>query len=564
MGLIQSLRDFLTPAARESVTFNGVTYPLPYPSFTLQGTREEIGSDFVGLGEGTLKGDPVVFACMQARASLFSEARFMYRQVRSGTPGELFSLPELEILRHPWPGGTTGDLLARVMQDADLAGNSLWVRRTRTRLARLRPDWAVLIHGSFVVPDMDMWDPDAEFLGVAYTPGGLGSGNDPVFFQASEVAHFAPIPDPLAPLRGMSWLTPLIREIQADTQMTVHKQAYLVNGATPNLVITGVPGGSPAAFAEWVDKFEAGHKGAANAYKSLYLTAAMDAKVLGSDMAQVDFKAVQGLGETRIAAAAGVPAAVVGISEGLAGSSLNAGNFQSAMRRFADLTMRPAWRNVCGSFERIIAVPGGAELWYDDRDISALKDDIKDHAQVQQLQAQAIRQYVDAGFEPASVVDAINAGDLTRLRHSGLYSVQLQLPTTTQPAPVATPPARDAGLFALLEAAERRADAAERRTDIVPQPVFNITTPPVQVDAPVSVTVPEQPVTVTIERGAVEVPVTVEAPITVEVPEPPAPTVVFDENAVQVREHRPMRTVIDRDPETGKVTGSHEEDEHDA
>jgi phage portal protein BeeE len=448
MGLTDRLRALFTPVPVEEreywpyVNFNGNTYPIPFLNQTLQGQKEEIGSDFLGLGNGALKANPVVYACMLARASLFSEARFMYRQVRSGTPGELFSKPELEILRHPWPGGTTGDLLARVMQDADLAGNAFWVRKPG-RLVRLRPDWVTMIHGSYNDPQMGMWDPDAELLAYAYVAGGPASGRDPVYYLPTEVAHFAPMPDPIAPARGMSWLTPLIREVQADSQMTTHKQAFLVNGATVNLVVTGVPGASPEAFAKWVDQFEKGHAGAANAYKSFYATAGMDAKTIGSDMQQIDFKAVQGIGETRIAAAAGVPAAVVGISEGLAGSSLNAGNFQSAMRRFADLTMRPAWRNVCGSFERIISVPGDAELWYSDRDIPALKDDIKDYAEVQSLQAQAIRQYVDAGFEPSSVVDAVNAGDLKRLTHTGLYSVQLQPPMPEGPEPEPVEPAAE-------------------------------------------------------------------------------------------------------------------------
>jgi hypothetical protein len=30
------------------------------------------------------------------------------------------------------------------------------------------------------------------------------------------VAHWSPIPDPLANFRGMSWLTPVLREIDAD------------------------------------------------------------------------------------------------------------------------------------------------------------------------------------------------------------------------------------------------------------------------------------------------------------------------------------------------------------
>ena len=45
------------------------------------------------------------------------------------------------------------------------------------------------------------------------------------------------------------------------------------------------------------------------------INAAMKAEVVGRDFQQMDFKAVQGAGETRIAAAAGVPPIVVGVHE---------------------------------------------------------------------------------------------------------------------------------------------------------------------------------------------------------------------------------------------------------
>ena len=60
-----------------------------------------------------------------------------------------------------------------------------------------------------------------------------------------------------------------------------------------------------------------GHEGLWNAYKTLYLGGGADAKIIGSNMQQLDFKTVQGHGETRIAAAAGVPPIIVGLSEGL-------------------------------------------------------------------------------------------------------------------------------------------------------------------------------------------------------------------------------------------------------
>lgn len=446
MGLRDTLRTWLTPQERASwppalpavdnywpfVNFGGSTYPIPLQQ-TLLGPVESVGGDFVGLTAGGYQGNGVVFACLNARMNLFTEARFQFRRLRSGRPGELFGSDALRLLERPWPNGTTGDLLARMIQDVDLGGNAFIARRAG-KLARLRPDWVTIIHGSQIRTESP-WDPDAEVIGYGYQPGGPASGRDPMYFLREEVAHFAPLPDPLAPARGMSWLIPLVREIEADTAATTHKLMFFRNGATPNLVVTGLTAQSPQAFDELVARFSNKNEGVRNAYKTLFLTAGADAKVVGADLRQIDFKVTQGAGETRIAAAAGVPPVVVGLSEGLQGSSLNAGNFSQAMRRFADVTMRPLWRNVAGSLSAIVAVPGGAELWYDDRDIPALKDDIKDAAEVQALNASAIRQLVDAGFEPTTVVDAVNAGDLKRLSHTGLYSVQLQPPMPEGPEP---------------------------------------------------------------------------------------------------------------------------------
>ena len=388
---------------------------------------EPIGQNYTGLAAGAYLANPVVAACIDARMSLFSEARLQFRQLRSGRPGDLFGTTELEPLERPWPGGTTGDLLARAMQDNDLAGNWFCVRR-RDRLERLRPDWTVIIAGS-EREDAGVWDLDVEVLGYAYQPGGPGSGREPELFLREQVAHFAPRPDPLARFRGVSWLTSLIREIQSDTAATDAKLAFFENGMTRNLVVKVDPAIRQAAqFQEWVDKFNAGHQGVKNFFKTIFLSGGSDATPIGSDFQQADLKAVQGAGETRIAAAARVPAVILGISEGLQGSSLNQGNYLMARRQFVDLTLRPLWRNIAGSLATIIQVPAGAELWYDDRDIPALRENETDLATIQEIQARTMATLVREGWDPASVQDAVIAGDYRRLTHGGMLSVQLQTP----------------------------------------------------------------------------------------------------------------------------------------
>jgi hypothetical protein len=364
-----------------------------------------------------------LFACMDVRAKLFSEASFKFRQIRDGRPGKLFGTGELDRLEHPWPGGTTCDLLNRIVQLVDLAGNAFILRRPKG-VALLRPDWVDIISGS-EDPDGDAWDPSAKVIGYLFHVGGRRSGRQPLAFLPEEVAHYAPIPDPEARFRGMSWLTPVIREVMADKAATDHKAAFFQNAATPNLLVK-FDLDSVAKMQPWIELFKEGHEGSLNAYKTLFAGAGTDVTPLGLDFQQMEFKVTQGAGETRIAAAAGTPPVIVGLSEGLQAATYS--NYSQARRRFADGTMRPLWRNLCGSLAQIVNVPPNSELWYDDRDIPALKEDIQDKAKEMQEQATAANMMVSAGFDADSIIAWLDSGDPSNLTHTGLVSVQLQPP----------------------------------------------------------------------------------------------------------------------------------------
>lgn len=420
--------------------FNGLSYPvMPTTTYGTSKT-EEIASSFPGYVEGAYKNNGVVFTCMLVRMLLFSEARFQFRQLRNGRPGDLFGTADLNVLERPWVNGTTGDLLSRMIQDVDLSGN-FYATRKGNVIQRMRPDWVTIIMGSNTDPDNANWQLDSEVVGYVYHPGGRASDSDPVVLLANEVAHWAPIPDPIARFRGMSWLTPVLREILSDGAATTHKLKFFENGATPNMVVSLQADISPETFAKWIEMFEEAHgEGLASAYKTMYLGGGADVQVVGADMQQMDFKVTQGAGETRIAAAAGVPPVIAGFSEGL--SSATYSNYAQARRRFSDGTMRPLWRSAAAALAVLLSVPGGAELWYDDRDIPFLAEDVKDEAEVQQARAVTLRELINAGFEPRSAVDAVQANDMSRLVHTGLVSVQLQVPGSTPagpPAPVKPP-----------------------------------------------------------------------------------------------------------------------------
>ncbi len=406
----------------------GIAYP--YLQTTL-GTSptQEFGGTFNGLIDGAYKANSVVFACMDTRKRVFSEARLKFRRVTAGKPGDLFVTSELDRFETPWTNGSTGDLLSHAIADVDLAGNFYALRRPDGGIQRLRPDWVRIVLGSKDNPDLPSGSPDMELIGYYYTPSGVGAPTKAYAFQPEQVAHWAPIPDPNANYRGMSWLTPLIREIMADTSAMRHKLAFFDNGATPNLAIKMDPAVNKDAFDTWVQAFKDNHEGAANAYKTIFLGGGADAQMIGANLRQLDFAEVQGHGETRIAAAAGVPPIVVGLSEGLQAATYS--NYAQARRAFADTTLRFLWRTFCEAMESITNVPPNAELWYDSDDIPFLREDGADLAGIQVAQAGAIKALTEAGYTPESCVKAIAAGDLTLLQHSGLTSVQL-LPPGTQ------------------------------------------------------------------------------------------------------------------------------------
>lgn len=409
--------------------------------------RERIGNDYASYITQAYKASGTVFSLVLARQLVLSEAVFKWRPMTGGTPGALTHTPELALLETPWPGGTTGELICRMELDASLAGNAYLT--TADDLGRLGaaahgPGWRIV----FMRPDLvtiligsHSGDPnalDAKVIGYMYEPPG---GAEPVLLTPHEVCPYSPIPDPEARFRGMSWMTPVLREIDGDKAASVHKLKMYENGAVPGMVISFDKDIAPGTLEQFITLFRANHEGVDKAYKTLFLGGGADAKPANFDFKSLDFRAVQGAGETRMAAAAGVPPIIAGFSEGL--SSATYSNYAQARRRFADGTCRPLWRTMCGSLQRLVIPPDGAQLWYDASDIAFLREDEKDAADIAFRQAQTLRTLIDAGFEAESVIAAVRASDWSLLAHSGLFSVQLQPPGSTLSGTPAKPPPSD-------------------------------------------------------------------------------------------------------------------------
>lgn len=392
-------------------------------------SAERITQGFERFARLAYAGNSTVYACIAKRMSLFSEATFKWRRL---SDKNLFGDASLSLLEYPWPNGSAGDLLSRMELDVSLAGNA-YIRRAGDRLERLRPDWVTIV--SEVTLD-DVGREVREVIGYLFDPIG-----DPErhleYIPVDEVAHWAPMPDPFMNWLGMSWITPIMREINADIRMNEFRDAYFSNAATPNLLIKYKDKVSPERIQALRDMISARHTGSLNAFTTLVLDQGADPMVVGASMEGSSFDALAAAGETRIAAAAGVPPLIAGFREGLIAS--RPGEYAQAMRSFADLTMRPLWRSACAALEKLLQVPAGAELWFDVSDVSALRQGELDFANTMAVQATTINTLIMAGYTADSVTQAVNAGDLTLLIHTGLTSVQMHKPGESPPVPDGQP-----------------------------------------------------------------------------------------------------------------------------
>jgi len=361
---------------------------------------------FLSYATSGYSGNAVVFSVIGARMHLFAEAQPRILDTRTGRllpPDE-----RLKVLTEPWPNAGAGELLSRMEQDVSLAGNAFILRQT-DRLVRLRPDYVQLV----ILPDED-GHPTLE--GYLYSPSGVVD-NESVFYQPSEVAHYSPVPDPMSAFRGMSWITPVVREINGDIAMTTHKIAFFENAATPNVIIKYQEKLNPTTLANLAARFAAKHEGAGNAWRTAVLDEGADLTVVGNSFEQMTFTAIQAAGENRIAAAAGVPGIVVGLKEGLMAATYS--NFEQAMRRFADGTLRPLWHAAASSLEKFVPLNEGEELVLDASSVDALREGESQRAETFRIKATTAGELIRSGYDPETVAEAVALGDLSVLKHTG-------------------------------------------------------------------------------------------------------------------------------------------------
>lgn len=372
-------------------------------STSLDPKREAATQSMVAQAQTAYQQNGVVFACTLVRMMMLAEASFKFRSLKDK---HLFGNTDLELLEYPWPGATGGELWARMEQQASLHGNAFVAKVENDELLVIPADEVVIVSEvvtstsgvKYKRPIGYDWDPTRQ--------PGVDPKATAQFFTVDEVAHWSPIPDPAAKFRGMSWLSPVLRDVGADSAMTAYKTMYMDHGSPVTAVKYDRPL-KPETIDYLISRIKAKYGGVNNAWNPLVFDQGAD-PVLSAGLDQLDFRNIQSGGELRICAAAGVSPILIGLQTGN-------GDYHTAMRQFADMQMRPMWRSACASLQKLVTVPQDAQLWYDTSDIAALQAAETEKAQVTQVSAAAMLTFIQAGMTPESVIHAVTSGDLSLL-----------------------------------------------------------------------------------------------------------------------------------------------------
>src|SRR5262249_8063189 len=192
--------------------------------------REAIMPSVAAWAQNEYGENGVVFAAILMRMLVFAQAKF---RLQALDDKHLFGNTSLSQLEHPFgPDAHSGELLTRMGQDVSLAGNA-YIWGAPDRLVRLRPDWTTIVSELVSAPGGGSYRQIRGYF--VKRPTTAGERDEPgEFYDADQVAHWAPMPDPQASFRGMSWLTPVYRDIKGDDGLGTHKIRYLENAASPN------------------------------------------------------------------------------------------------------------------------------------------------------------------------------------------------------------------------------------------------------------------------------------------------------------------------------------------
>ena len=260
------------------------------------------------VGDGTESS--VVMAPIQWVQRAMPEAKFrVVEEDSDGALQEIDGHPLAALMQKPNPAYGEATLWAGTLLSYLTSGNAYWIKAVNGsgRPVELwyAPHWAIT----------PKWSQDgSDFIShYVYNPGGVEQR-----LEVSDVVHFRHGIDPENPRLGISPLKGVLREVCSDMEASAFTSALLKNSGVPGLVVSpksGDPVGPDDVDATkgWIEQAFGGN----NRGRPLVMGTPTEIHEYGYSPDKMALSAVRNVSEERVAAALGIPAAVLGFGSGM-------------------------------------------------------------------------------------------------------------------------------------------------------------------------------------------------------------------------------------------------------
>lgn len=332
----------------------------------------------------------------------------LYRKAASGRKEdrvEVTAHAALDLWNQPNPFFTREVFVEAGQQHKGLTGEMWWVVSRNARSSLPLEMWTVRPDRMRPVPH-----PTKFLSGYMYT----GPGGEEVALRLEDVI-FIRTPHPRDPYRGISPIQPLLAEIDSNRYAAEWQRNFFMNSAEPGGIIE-LP--SVLSDPEW-DQLQARwneqHKGVANAHRVAFLEHGTwkDRKVSQRDMQFVESSAAS---REIIREGLGFPKPMLGTVD-----DANRANMEAADVMFSRWLLVPDLRAMRGALNhQLLPLYGrdAARLYEFDYD-DPTPADRELEARELQAKTEAAKKFVDMGFEPTSVAEALGLPEMDVVAAAG-------------------------------------------------------------------------------------------------------------------------------------------------
>jgi hypothetical protein len=183
-------------------------------------------------------------------------------------------------------------------------------------------------------------------------------------------------------VEGLGWVQVLAREIETDNEATTFIGALLKNNAMPGAILqTKTPNLSKEA-AERIKRIFGQQLGGSQRGMTAVLDADTTYVAASFNLQQLEFPDLRNIAESRIAAAAGVPAVLVGLKVGI-DAGIKA-TIREQREYFSETTLANYWRRLADQFTNDLASEFAGErlvVRFDTSQVKALAAQVKEQTQ---------------------------------------------------------------------------------------------------------------------------------------------------------------------------------------